>query len=89
MSDKTPQSSSDISSLAQLRDEVRVQAHLLKAEALERFDGLELRWEKLRQEALAAREIAGNAKDEVGSALSLAIESLRNNYTELKNLIRH
>lgn len=79
----------DIHSLAQLRDELAVQAHLLQADAKQRWQGLELRFEKLQQEAAAAKEIAGKTREEVAAALKLAVDSLRKNYEDLKALIKH
>jgi hypothetical protein len=78
--------SENVSTTAQIRDEAVVQAHLAAAEARDHFSVFEQRREKLRQNALAAYAILKNTRDEVGSALALARDSLRKSSIELGGL---
>ncbi|MCK9193296.1 MAG: hypothetical protein M0P19_05410 [Nevskia sp.] len=78
----------NIDSLAQLRDELALQAHLMQAEAKDRWLDLETQWDHFQREASTARAVAGKSADEVGAALGLLGETLRQGYTDLKKALQ-
>jgi len=71
--------------LKQQRDELRVKLHLGKAEAKDEWARLEKQWEEVRPKLDAVREEAGKTAESVGTALSLALEELKNGYERLRN----
>jgi hypothetical protein len=71
--------------LKQQRDELRVKLHLGKAEAKDEWARLEKQWEEVRPKLDAVREEAGKTAESVGTALSLALDELKNGYERLRN----
>ena len=74
--------------LAQERDELRVQAHLLKAEARDEWDELEETWHHfeatLGRVGASAKESAG----EIGAAAEQLSEELSQAYRRLKDALK-
>jgi hypothetical protein len=74
----------DVEGLRRLRDELRVQAKLGKAELRDAFEGLEKRWQQLegKLEVMGnqAREDAG----EVKKAADVLVREIREGYKHLK-----
>jgi predicted nuclease with TOPRIM domain len=71
--------------LKQQRDELRVKLHLGKAEAKDEWTRLEKQWEEVKPKLDTVREEAGKTAESVGTALSLALEELKNGYERLRN----
>ena len=78
----------DFDSLAQLRDELLVQTHLFKAEAKDRWELAEQRWDALRDDVHAARESIDKSSFEVAYATQLLFETLRDSYVDLKQALK-
>lgn len=78
----------DVDSLAGLRDELRLQAHLFKAEMADRWNEAEARWHDIEDEVLAVRAAAGKSRAELGAAASLTAEVLRKTYRDLREAVR-
>lgn len=70
------------------RDELRVRAHLAKAEMKEEMEKLEDKWEDLETRAKAAREEAGDASKDVGSALELLGDELSRAYRRIRSRLQ-
>lgn len=70
--------------VARLRDEVRVQMHLAKAEAKDAYDRLEVRWQKLMGKAGAVKEVSVETAGDLKAATGLVIEELKEGYERLK-----
>jgi len=67
------------------RDELRVRAHLAKAEAEEELDKLEDKWQELESRAKAARREAKDASRDVGVALETLADELSQAYRRIRS----
>lgn len=74
-------------SLAQLRDEVRVKAHLLKAELRDQFHDLEHRWEALERDTRPIRDAVGSSAKELGASTRTVLDSLVQGYRRIRESI--
>ena len=75
-----------LDSLAQVRDELKVQMHLAKSEAKDEWDNLEEKWQDLKGQSEKAASVAGDTAQDVGTALGLAAEELKKGYDRFKKL---
>jgi hypothetical protein len=74
--------------LRRMRDELRVQLHLAKADARTEWDELEKKLNHLEVRlAAAGREAKGSATD-VGAALGIVADELKRGYERLKSSLR-
>jgi len=73
-----------IQQLEQQRDELRVKMSLAKLDAREEWDKLEKKWEEFRAKTHPVREELGATASNVGSALRLAAEEIRDGYERLR-----
>lgn len=78
----------EIDSLAGLREELRLQAHLFKADMKDRWHEAEARWQDIQDEVRAIRATVGHSRAELGAAASLTVETLRETYEDLRKLLR-
>ncbi len=76
-----------VTDLKRVRDEVRVQMHLAKADAKDEYERLEHEWEHVRAKLGVLGEEAGKAAADVGSALRLAVDELRHGYERVRQLL--
>ena len=74
----------DIRSLEQLRDELKLQAHLLKADARERWTELEEQWDKLQVELKPVRGAAEGAAKDISAAAANLFDTFRDSYEKLR-----
>ena len=74
--------------LAQERDELRVQLHLLKAEAREEFEELEEKWQRFESTMGRIGDSAKESAGEIGAAAEQLGEELGQAYKRLKNAIK-
>jgi hypothetical protein len=70
------------------RDELRVRAHLAKAEMKEEWEKLEDRWEDLEARAKAVTEEASDASKDVGSALEILGDELSQAYRRIRSRLQ-
>lgn len=77
----------EVEDLRRIRDELRVQSHLGKAELAERWDKLEKRWQHLEGRLKAIAEGSQESLDEIGEAAGLLVEEIRKGYRHLKDLL--
>jgi hypothetical protein len=80
-----------IETLKQQRDELRVQMHLASLDAKDEFDELEKKWDQWSAEAKAQAKplsavIEDSAKN-VGSALDLVLDEVKQSYDRIKGQI--
>jgi chromosome segregation ATPase len=66
------------------RDELRLQAHLLKAELADEWHALEHRWDHFEQKAAKVSHVAADAAHEVGAAARLVGEELAQGYAKIR-----
>jgi hypothetical protein len=78
----------DLENLAGLREELRLQSHLFKADLKDRWHEAEQRWHEVQSEAQAIRAAVGHSRAELGAAASLTASALRESYTELRRALR-
>ena len=84
--DKTPFNEL-FKNLKQVRDELKVQVHLGKAEAKDEWDNLEKKYEDFKAQSEKVASAAGDTAKDVGSAMDLAAEELKKGYERIKKLI--
>jgi Skp family chaperone for outer membrane proteins len=72
----------DIDSLRALRDELKLQLHLGKAEAKDRWDKLETKWNQLEARSAEARR---ESLQTIQTATRQLVNELKEEYNELKS----
>jgi len=75
----------DVASLRRIRDELRVQMHLARAEAGDLFEELEQRWHELEKRL---EQVAGEARkpmDEARDAARGLVDELKDGYRKIRN----
>lgn len=88
MTTSLPLTLRDLDNLALVRDELSLQAHLLKADLKDRWLEAETRWDRLQAEARAVGVAVEHSGAELGAAASLLADALRKTYTDLRNALR-
>lgn len=74
----------DIQNLEQLRDELKLQAHVLKADAKERWIELEEQWDRLQEELKPVRGAAEGAAKDISAAAGKLFDTVRDSYDKLR-----
>ena len=87
MTQQTHRITEDVEGLRQLRDELRVQLHLGKAEAQERFGKLESTWQHLEARLKVIREESSEDLSEIREAAGLLVGEIRDGYRHLRSLL--
>jgi CBS domain-containing protein len=77
----------ELASLRQARDELRVQLHLGKADAQDRWHELEHKWHELEQRATTLSEEAKEPMHEVREAAEELAKELRRGYRKLRRAL--
>ena len=76
-----------LDSLKQLRDEVKVKMHLGKAEARDEWERLEEKWQDFKSRTKVIAGEAGESAKDLGSALELVGEELKEGYKRIRKLL--
>ena len=66
------------------RDDLKVQLHLLSMDAKEEWNELENKYEKFKAKASVVVDVAGDSAEEVGEALKLVGDELREGYKRIR-----
>ncbi len=69
------------------RGSLQVQLHLLSMEAKEEWNELEKKFEKFKSKASAVTEVTEDSAGEVGEAIKLVGEELREGYKKIRDSI--
>jgi CBS domain-containing membrane protein len=77
----------EIDNLRRLRDELRVQIHLGKAEARDLWNDLEERWSELEGRAQALADRAEEPLEDIAAAAELVVEEVREGYRRVRDLL--
>jgi CBS domain-containing protein len=77
----------EIDDLRRLRDELRVQIHLGKAEALDVWNDLEKRWSELEGKAKLLADRAGEPLEDIAAAADLVATEVREGYRRIRDLL--
>lgn len=88
MSKSSPLTLGDLQNLSKLRDELRLQSHLFKAEARDLWHEAESRWHHLEEEAQTLAQAVDRSSAELSTAASLLVGALRETYQNLRNALR-
>ena len=75
----------DVKNLEQLRDELKLKAHLLRAELKDQWHDLEKKWEELGAQMQPVRDAAGESAKDVGSAVETLVAALKKGYQRIKD----
>ena len=70
----------DVKDLRALREELRLQAHLFKAEAKDRFDALESRWREIQRIIQVLEQSSSGVTKEISAAAKKTLEQLSEQY---------
>ena len=73
-----------VGKLERQRDELKLRAHLAKAEARDEWEELEVKWERLRSRLKAAGEEADVASEDVRAAASILADELKKGYERIR-----
>lgn len=76
-----------MATLAQQRDELKLQMHLAKAEAKDEWATLETKWEEAQGKMAQAQNVAGQTLDELGVAAGLMADELKRGYERIRKLL--
>jgi hypothetical protein len=80
---------SEVKSLGQLRDELRLKAHLLRADLRAEVDRLEDGWQRLNREIQPVKDAAAESAKELGSSTKQLLRSLRHAYERIRDAMGH
>lgn len=78
----------EIQALGLLRDELKLQSHLLKAEALARWEALESEWQTLQRHLHRAQAAGSDAQTEVEAAVALLVTTLKDGYAQVRGALK-
>lgn len=73
-----------LAELKQHRDELKLKLHLGKEEARDEWEKLEKKYQELKARSAVILEEAGESAKEVGSALELVVDELKNGYQRIR-----
>ncbi len=73
--------------IEQLRDEVKLKAHLAKAEAKDEMEELEKKWDSFLTEYKPLTDEAGKTAENTGAALSMVADEIKAGYKRLRKLL--
>ena len=74
----------DIDSVAQLRDELKLHAHLFKAEAKDEWKRIEGDWRKLKGQLAPAKRATKQSAKDIKGATRLLLKSVKKGYARIK-----
>jgi hypothetical protein len=77
----------EVEGLRQMRDEMKLQAHLGKADAKDAWEDVEKRWQHLEGRLRVLRNASKEELADVADAAKLLIEEIRRGYQHVKKLV--
>lgn len=77
-----------VGTLKRERDELKVQVHLLKADAHDEWVKLEKQWIQFERKAETVGTTAGQAAGEVGAAVRILGEEVRAGYRRIRDSLK-
>lgn len=87
MAEETRETTEELEGLRRLRDELRVQLHLGKAEARDQFEKLEKTWQHLEARLKLIREESSEDLGQIREAAGLLMGEIRDGYRHLRSLL--
>ena len=73
--------------LKEERDELRLQIHLAKTEALGEWEKTEKKWQKLKKKVELATKEGKSASKDVGMAAKLLVDELKEAYSRIRRTL--
>jgi hypothetical protein len=77
----------EVEGLRQMRDEMKLQAHLGKADAKDAWEDVEKRWQHLEGRLRVLRDASKEEFADVADAAKLLMEEIRRGYQHVKKLV--
>jgi predicted nucleic acid-binding Zn-ribbon protein len=78
----------DLNRLAEARDELRVQLKLAKAEAVEEWNKLEAKWQRVEEEVKRAVSHTKEPAREIGTGARHLLEELKHSYERVRDQLK-
>ena len=78
----------EIERLEQLRDELRVKAHLMKADLKKEYEALEKKYGELKRDARPVRRAAEETLEEVSDATRLLFDTVWDGMKRVRNSLK-
>jgi len=78
----------ELKRIEQLRDELRVKAHLFKADAKKEFGELEKKFDQLKRDAHPVKKAAEQTLDEVSDATRLLFDTVWDGMNRMRKSIK-
>ncbi len=88
MAEEPKHSIYELEKLAQMRDELRVQAHLFKADLKDEWHALEEKWNELNRKVKPMRDATDKTVDDLGTAAELMVDGLRDGYKRMRDALK-
>lgn len=76
-----------VEQLKTIRDELKLQAHLLEMELEDEWQDMEKKWDELNQYLKPVEEATEEAVSDVGAAVSLLVDEIGKGYEKIKNAL--
>lgn len=87
MADETSKLDTMMATIEQLRDEIKLKAHLGKADAMDELEKLDKKWDSFLDQYKPVADEAGKAAGNAGTALGLAADELKAGYERIRKLL--
>ncbi len=78
----------ELEKLEQLRDELRLQAHLFKADMKKEYESLEKQYQKVKRDANPVRRAVKETADEVSEATRLLFDTVLDGMKRLRKSLK-
>lgn len=78
----------ELEKLEQMRDELRLHAHLFKADMKDEWEELEKKLGNLRRDLRPLRHAAGKTAEEIGDATGALVETVFDGFKRLKDSLK-
>ena len=76
-----------VEQLKTIRDELKLQAHLLEMELEDEWQDMEKKWDELNRYLKPVEEATEEAVSDVGAAVSLLVDEIGKGYEKIKNAL--
>lgn len=78
----------ELEKLEQMRDELRLQAHLFKADMKDEWENLDEKFGKIKQNLRPVQKAAEETLEDVGEATGLLIDSVFDGFKRLRDSLK-
>lgn len=78
----------EMEKLEQMRDELRLQAHLFKADVKDDWEDLQKKFDGLKKDTRPIQHAAEKTLDEVGEATSMLIDSVFDGFKRVRDSLK-